>query len=253
MIVSVCGQECDQCNFFPEDCAGCPEMSGKPFWAKGLPDNICGIYRCVEKKELGNCGQCDEIPCDQYQSVKDPAASDEAHRKNILDRVNRLKTGKQLPETNLLEEWNEDRVEKAVNAFNSGMNCSQAILTSYSERLGLDKGTAMRIAGGFGAGMARMQETCGAVTGAVMVIGLKMIDRNTGPDGLRGKVYDTIQEFFKRFRDLNGTTECADLLNCDLRTPEGQKTFKDNNLSSMICAKCVKDAASILEELLNMD
>jgi C_GCAxxG_C_C family probable redox protein len=144
-----------------------------------------------------------------------------------------------------------NRSENAVLAFRTGLNCSQAILSTYSGLLGLETGAALRIAGGFGAGMARMQETCGAVTGAVMVIGLKMIDKNTGPDGLRGKVYDTIQDFFKRFREKNRTTECLELLDCDLRTAEGRKTFSDRNLSGTVCEKCVRDAAELLESMLN--
>jgi C_GCAxxG_C_C family probable redox protein len=138
----------------------------------------------------------------------------------------------------------------AVNAFQSGLHCAQAILSTYSGQLGLDQGTALKIAAGFGAGMARMQNTCGAVTGAVMVMGLKMIDKNTSREMLRDTFYSSIQEFFRRFREKNGTTECRDLLNCDLKTPEGQKVFHDNKLSVTVCEKCVRDAADLLDEML---
>lgn len=251
MILSVCGQECDQCNFFPEDCAGCPEMGGKPFWTKGLPEKECVIFSCVKKRKMDHCGECGELPCDKYQSTKDPAMNEEAHRKGILDRVNRLKKDNRSPESVLMEEMDTDYPEKAVRIFNSGMNCSQAILSAYAGKIGLETGTALRIAGGFGAGMARMQETCGAVSGAVMVIGMKMINKNTGPDDLRGKVYDTIQEFFKQFRKLNKTTECAELIKCDLRTEKGRKTFHEKKLNETVCGKCVRDAAEILENLIN--
>jgi C_GCAxxG_C_C family probable redox protein len=63
--------------------------------------------------------------------------------------------------------------EKTIDAFRKGFNCSQAVLSSFSPDLGLEKETALKIACGFGAGMAKLQETCGAVTGAVMVLGLK--------------------------------------------------------------------------------
>ena len=251
MILSVCGLRCDQCNFFPEDCAGCPEMQGKPFWTRGTPEKACGIYLCVSDKKKNSCGECSELPCGKFDATRDPAVSEDDHRKGILDRVNRLKSGPSPTEQSILSELGKDNPDKAVERFLSGMNCSQAILSTYADAVGLDKGTAMRIAGGFGAGMARMQETCGAVTGAVMVIGMRMINRNTGPDDLRGPVYDTIQELFRRFREKDGTTECSELLHLDLRTPEGRKRFHDDRLNEIICTKCVRDAAEILDGLLS--
>jgi C_GCAxxG_C_C family probable redox protein len=61
----------------------------------------------------------------------------------------------------------------AVKCFNNGFNCAQAVLSTYSEQLGVDKTTALKIAGSFGGGMGHIGETCGAVTGAFMLIELK--------------------------------------------------------------------------------
>ena len=63
--------------------------------------------------------------------------------------------------------------EKAVTTFTNGYSCSQAVVSAYAEQFGLDHDTALRIAGGFGGGMGRRGEVCGALTGAFMVIGLK--------------------------------------------------------------------------------
>ena len=65
------------------------------------------------------------------------------------------------------------KVDEAIECFYSGYSCSQAVLSAYCEDLGLDKETAMKISCGFGAGMARLGATCGAVTGAYIAIGLK--------------------------------------------------------------------------------
>ncbi len=64
------------------------------------------------------------------------------------------------------------RIENAVSRFAEGYNCSQAVLSAYAEQLGVDGETALKIAAGFGGGLGRMAETCGAVTGAFMVLGL---------------------------------------------------------------------------------
>ena len=65
------------------------------------------------------------------------------------------------------------RVEQAVSCFQGGFNCSQAVLSTYAQDFGLDREAALKLAAGFGGGMGRMAGTCGAVTGAFMVLGLK--------------------------------------------------------------------------------
>ena len=62
--------------------------------------------------------------------------------------------------------------EKAIESFRSGLNCSQAVVTAYSEQLNYDDKLALSISCGFGGGMGRLQETCGAVTGSFMVLGI---------------------------------------------------------------------------------
>ena len=66
-----------------------------------------------------------------------------------------------------------DRVEQAVSKFAEGYNCAQSVLFSFCDDLGMDKDKALKIACGFGAGMGRKEEVCGAVTGGIMVIGAK--------------------------------------------------------------------------------
>ncbi len=68
---------------------------------------------------------------------------------------------------------NISRIDSAVDCFTCGFSCSQAVFSTFAEKIGLDKETALRISGPFGGGMARMGDTCGAVTGAFMAIGLK--------------------------------------------------------------------------------
>ena len=145
-----------------------------------------------------------------------------------------------------------EKSEQAVEKFKSGLNCSQAVLSSYGEEFGLDCDLASRIATGFGGGM-RMAETCGAVTGSFMVLGLKYGNTTAQNQQAKEKTYEKIEEFTTRFKARNGSVMCRELLGCDISTPKGRKKAQDNGLFSTICPGMVKNAAEILEEMLAED
>jgi C_GCAxxG_C_C family probable redox protein len=143
-----------------------------------------------------------------------------------------------------------NKVENAVSLFRGGLSCSQAILSTYGETFGLDKKTAIKIAGAFGGGMAHMGETCGAVTGAFMVIGLRFGMNKPGDSEAKQKTYDVTMEFVKRFRDRRKSILCRELLGCEIGTPDGMQQATDKGLFTNLCPELVRDAAKILEELL---
>ena len=142
--------------------------------------------------------------------------------------------------------------EKAASRFKQGALCSQAVFSTYAEKLGLDMETATRIATPFGGGMARLGETCGTVSGALMVIGLKYgnISDWRINDRQIEKTYQLANKFMDKFKSHNGSIRCKDILGCDLSTPEGRRTAHEKNLLSNVCPKLVQDAAEILEEIL---
>ena len=139
-----------------------------------------------------------------------------------------------------------NKIKQAVSCFESGMSCSQAILSTYGDGLGIDKAVALRISAPFGGGMARMGETCGAVTGAFMALGLKYAtDRNA-----KERLYCLVNEFATKFKSRNKSLICKELLGYDMCTPEGMNTIKEKGLVKSLCPKLVQDAAEILEEML---
>jgi C_GCAxxG_C_C family probable redox protein len=144
------------------------------------------------------------------------------------------------------KKMDKTKVNQAVSYFNEGMSCSQAILTAYGQEFGIDRGLSLKISAPFGGGMARMGETCGAVTGALMVLGLKYA---TGKDA-KDKLFALENEFAEKFKEHNNSINCRKLLNCDLANPEERKVFVEKGLAEKLCRKFVKDAAEILEELL---
>ena len=121
-------------------------------------------------------------------------------------------------------------VERAVRRFAEGFNCSQAIISAYAEPLGLEEEIALKIAAGFGGGMGRLGRTCGAVTGAFMVLGLRY-GRNSPDQAAKERIYARIQEFADRFNARNASLTCKGLLGVDISTPEGHELAQKNSFS----------------------
>jgi len=139
----------------------------------------------------------------------------------------------------------------AEEKFLAGYSCSQAVFYAFCDELQFDKNLALKLACGFGAGMARKQEICGAVSGGILVIGIKH-GRGEGEDKMQGEAaYRKVRELMSRFESAHGSCLCRALLNgCDLNTAAGQQAFKDNCLLHKTCAPCVRSAVQALEEIL---
>ena len=122
-------------------------------------------------------------------------------------------------------------VEEAVQLFEDGYMCSQAVLAVFCEEFGLSREQAFKISISFGGGM-RKGEVCGACTGAIMALGLKYGENKSKSDEMCVKFLDS-------FEKENESYICRDLLDCDIRTEEGIKYAIDNNLFKEICPKMV--------------
>jgi C_GCAxxG_C_C family probable redox protein len=140
--------------------------------------------------------------------------------------------------------------EMATARFQQGFNCSQSVFSTFAEQMGVDRETALKIACAFGGGMGRLGETCGAVTGALMVIGLKYGMINAEDQAAKDKTYAVAREFMRRFNEQYGETTCKALLGVDISTPEGMAQAREQNLFHSICPNYVGDAVAILEEIL---
>ncbi len=110
--------------------------------------------------------------------------------------------------------------------------------------------TALRVACGLGAGCGRLGLTCGAVTGAFMVLGLKYGKVKAEDTEAKEKTYAMVQEFSRRFIERNQTTSCTELLGCDLSTPEGLEKAKRTHISEVVCPRVIRDTVEILQDML---
>ena len=139
--------------------------------------------------------------------------------------------------------------DKAAELFWQDYNCAQSVLLAYSDVLQIDKETAINLSCGFGGGMSRLQETCGAVSAAYMIFGLANADLKDNPEKV-AKTYTMVQTFHKKFTQQKGTTICKALINCDLNTEEGQSYFKTNNLKRKVCEGCIRDSVKLINEII---
>ena len=144
-----------------------------------------------------------------------------------------------------------EHAEKARALFLEGFNCAQAVLCAFEDVTGLDRETSARLASSFGGGMGRLREVCGTVSGALLVLG--QLCGYSDPEDARAKTehYHLVQEFARRFKEINGTIICRELL-------EGVKTQPGNDpeartaeyYASRPCLRHVGEAAEIVDQLL---
>ena len=144
----------------------------------------------------------------------------------------------------------KDREKKAVACFTEGFSCSQAILTAYNDLYNLDRNTALKISQPFGGGIAHQGETCGAVSAAFMVIGLKYGRTRADDLEAREKTYEKVLDFIDQFTLKNSSIVCKELLGFDMSTPEGFKKAKDAGLFVTLCPKLLQSTVEILENIL---
>jgi len=134
--------------------------------------------------------------------------------------------------------------------FQMVFNCSQAVLSVFAEDLALSKETALKVASGFGGG-ARNAQLCGAVTGAIMALGLKYYDIKQEPAKAKQAVYKKVVQFTDKFKAKNGSIVCKELLGCDISTEEGMKRVEEEDLHNKVCSGLVEKAVEILEGMMD--
>lgn len=137
--------------------------------------------------------------------------------------------------------------EIASAKFESGCNCSQAVLSAACDRLALDCDTAMKMAGGFGGGR---HEVCGALAGGILALSIRHVQSKQN-GAAEKNLYTEARDLVDRFHKRHGGIHCKDLLGgCDLQTETGRIDFKQRGLKKVTCACCVASVAASLDEIL---
>jgi C_GCAxxG_C_C family probable redox protein len=140
------------------------------------------------------------------------------------------------------------RIDEAAAHFAEGYSCSQAVFVTFAPQLGLDERTALKIASPFGGGMGRTGGPCGAVSGALMALGLAAGHTDPLDKAGKEKMYAISREFIERFQGLHGAINCPALLGTDIGTSEGMQTARETGVLKTKCPVFVRDAVGILED-----
>lgn len=143
-----------------------------------------------------------------------------------------------------------NRTERAVQLFRDGYTCSQAIVAAFGPSYGVDAAVGVRLAEGFGGGIAGTGGICSAITGATMVLGLRYGRTQPEDPAATERTNALIRDFERRFQAQCGSLYCQDLLGCRIDTPAKREMARQRGLFGAICPRVVRAAAEILEELL---
>jgi C_GCAxxG_C_C family probable redox protein len=142
------------------------------------------------------------------------------------------------------------KANQALERFKAGYFCSQAVLSVFCEDLGMDALTALKVSSGFGGGVGRTGQICGAVSGACMALGLHDWHADPPTPEEKNRISERVRAFSLEFTRCHGSVVCKDLLGCDLGTPEGRREAADRGVFVSVCRPLVEDAARIVEKML---
>lgn len=145
-----------------------------------------------------------------------------------------------------MTESKEQIVDKVVHLFDQGYACSQSLVLGFADNFNLDQKTAKLISSTFGGGMGRLRLTCGAVTGAFMVLGLKFGNEDPKDMDTKLNAYKKVQELAKRFELINQTSNCKEIL----KQYATAQQVAERKHHKIICRKVVGDAAAILYDIV---
>jgi C_GCAxxG_C_C family probable redox protein len=136
----------------------------------------------------------------------------------------------------------------ANGQFARGYNCAQSIFSAFAPSFGVSSEIAIRLSAPFGGGLGREGEVCGALSGALMVLGLRY-----GQDRANGNedIYRMAHEFIHQFRQRHGAIRCRELLGQDISTPEGRQIARERDLFKSVCPILIEETAKSLAEYLD--
>lgn len=150
-----------------------------------------------------------------------------------------------------MEDRMTERIERAVELFKSGYNCSQSVVAAFADMYGFTQEQALHMSASFGGGIGRMRQTCGAACGMFLLAGLEKCAIEGSDRESKAANYKLVQELAEEFKKRNGSMICAELLK--LKKTEVSSVPEDRTeqyYAKRPCAKMVEVAATIWAEYL---
>ena len=143
-----------------------------------------------------------------------------------------------------------NKSKETEELFEKGFNCSQSVLFTYGKGYFKEDTLALKLASVFGAGISYRGEMCGAVSGALMVLGLHYGNSDLTMEVSKEMTFCITKEFIDTFEKQNGSVICNRLLKTEINTAEGLDNARQNGLFKKICPKLIGNASEILESLI---
>ncbi|MBR3836192.1 MAG: C_GCAxxG_C_C family protein [Clostridia bacterium] len=145
-----------------------------------------------------------------------------------------------------------ERVERAVELFKSGFNCSQSVFAAFAGEFGMDEETALKVSAGLGGGVGRSREVCGAVSAAAMLVGFKYGATDGDDAEAKQRCYQVVQQIIAEFRQDNPSIVCRELLelNEGAHTDPKPEARTQQYYQKRPCVQLVEDAARAVEKIL---
>jgi C_GCAxxG_C_C family probable redox protein len=141
-------------------------------------------------------------------------------------------------------------VDRAEALFREGFSCSQAMLMAFGPGLGLDEPHAALVSSAFGGGMARQGWTCGALTGAMMTLGLRAGYTTAQDTATKDALYAKVQALVEAFEAQHGATACRQLVGVNMLDPVDRQAASDRGVFATLCPALVRTAASLVAKEL---
>jgi C_GCAxxG_C_C family probable redox protein len=137
-------------------------------------------------------------------------------------------------------------VDRAEALFREGFSCSQAVLMAFAPGLGMNETQAALVASAFGGGMARHGWTCGALTGAMMALGLHAGHASAQDTATKDALYARAQVLVARFEERHGATACRQLVGANMLDPVERQAASDRGVFKTLCPELVRTAAALV-------
>lgn len=138
---------------------------------------------------------------------------------------------------------------RQINAVeNKALNCAQKVFGAFCEQYGIPRDQGIQMAGALGGGL-RAGEACGALVGALLVVGLKYGTADTDDSIQKGLCDERAKEIAFKFKEMNGHIPCRDLLGIDTSLGDNRSKAKDMGLFNDICPQIIENTVELLEEM----
>ena len=140
---------------------------------------------------------------------------------------------------------------RAREYFSLGYNCAQSVLRALLEEKGIFFEEAPILAAGFGGGISRRGEMCGAVTGAIMAIGIILGKQIKDPVEHKNITYNSVNEFIKKFNQIHNTVICNELIGFDISDTVAREKGNEEGIFDNVCPNFIESAIKIILDMFS--